>query len=575
MNNPDIKPGMKISFLIEIEKSNPFQPLTELFVERPEFEMHLTGDDYEFLAWGDPIASDNFIRELPSGCSPDFIVNNLTGHYYYLLNDRRRREIIAGSSMFSILPVYFFYRKGRLVLSGNAFTLGRKAGLNSVSSRFILETLLFNYPLFNSSLIEGIGLLPSNSALVFSGDGYNVIKHTSVEQWFSSDPVPWRESKAPMAGKFLDTAATYLPQEYYLTALTGGFDGRTLTAAGLYHDRNFSCYCFGTDSSVDLMVASNIAEQTGIDFIPVLTDEEYVSRYSLEAGRKFILRSSGLATFSRAHYVYASSILACRTRFLVTGNFGSEIFRAVHNTGVMISPALYDVFLSRDPDEALVRLGRNPVTRFLKDTVVQSVLAGMREDIEALPPFSSKYSNLSKNQQFYVYLLEEIFRKYFGSEIVNQADYVINRTPFLDPSFLKELFGTGLAGVHSGFFEDNPFKRLKGQVLYASIIRMADPRLGRFNTGRGYSPDDLLSIAGQLKIMSARYLRRRHKQVSPYDPLGVKAAWRANNRFYRELNVDGDIFNPEVVKQSGDGELNDEKARLFSLLYSMHELKNN
>lgn len=574
MNDPNIKPGMKISFLLEIESGKPFKGLEELFAEKPEFGMHLAGDDYEFLAWGDPIATNSFISELPSRCTADYIVNNLAGNYYFLLYDKKCREIVAGSSLFSILPLYYLFRKGRATLSDNVISLGRNRGLNNVSTRFILETLLFNYPLFNSSLIDGIRLLPSNSALAFSGDGYHVIKHTAVEQWFSSDPEPWRKSTARIADKFLETVATYLPQEYYMTALTGGFDGRTLTAAGLYHDRSFSCYCFGTDSSVDLKVASYIAEQTGIDFMPVLTDEEYVSRHSLEAGRKFILHSSGIGTFTRAHYVYAASILARRTRFLVTGNFGSEMFRAVHSPGVMISPAIYDVFLSRDPVEAMGRLSRSPVTRFLKDKVVQSELAEMREDIEALPCFDSRYKNLTRNQQFYVYLLEEIFRKYFGSEMVNQAEYLINRTPFIDPSFLKELFGTGLAGVHSGFFEDNPFKRVKGQVLYASVIRKAAPQLGRFDTGRGYRPDELLSITGQLKIMSVRYLKKRQNQASSYDPLGVKAAWRANHRFYEELNVDGDIFKTDVVRQAGGGELDDEKARLFSLLYSMHVLKN-
>lgn len=565
---------MKISFLLEIEADKPVKGLKELFAEKPEFGIHLAGAEYEFLAWGDPIGSDRFVRELPTNCNTDFIINNLSGHYYFLLHDKRRQEIAAGSSMFSILPIFYCNRKGRLTVSGNVFALGSRTGLNNVSARFILETLLFNYPLFNNSLIDGIMLLPSNSVLVSASHGYHVIKHTAIEQWFSSDPEPWRKSTERMADKFLDAVARYLPQEHYMTALTGGFDGRTLTAAGLFHNMNFSCYCFGTDLSMDIKVASHIAGQTGIDFLPVMTDEDYISRNSLDAGRRFIRGSSGIGTFTRAHYVYAASTLARRTRYLITGNFGSEVFRAVHNTGVMISRGLYDVFSSRDPEEALERLGRSPAIRFLGDGLVQSELAGLREDIEALPCFDSKYSNLTRNKQFYVYLLEEIFRKYFGSEIVNQADYVINRTPFLDSSFLRELFGTGLAGIHSGFFETNPFKRLKGQLLYASVIRKAAPQLGRFNTNRGYCPDDLLSFKGRLKIMSVRYIKKQQKIGSPYDPLSVKAAWRSNHRFYEELDIDDDIFNKYEVTHSGGGELNDEKARLFSLLYNMHLLNN-
>ena len=565
---------MKISFLLEIAVDKPFKALHELFADKPEFGMHLAGDEYEFLAWGDPISSDRFVRELPSRCNAEFIVNNLHGHYYFLLHDKKHRELVAGSSLFSILPVYYCIREGQATLSGNVFTLGKKMGLNTIRERFVLESLLFNYPLFNSSLIDGTKLLPSNSALALGNNGYHVRKHTAIQQWFSDDPEPWRKSTDRMAHHLLEAVEKYLPQEQYMTALTGGFDGRTLTAAGLYHDRKFSCYCFGTDSSTDLKVAANIAGQTGIDFVPVITDKEYVSGYSLDAGRRFILGSSGIGTFSRAHYIYGASLLAGKTRYIVTGNFGSEVFRAVHNAGVMISPALYDVFTSRNPEEAIERVRRSPVARFIDSGMLQSVLPGLLEDIEALPCFDSRYKNLTRNQQFYVYVFEEIFRKYFGSEIVNQSEFVVNRTPFLDPFFLRALFGTGLAGIHSGFFENNPLRRFKGQVLYATVIRKAAPQLGRFDTDRGYCPDDLLSYKGRLKIMAVRYKKKRQKTGSPYDPLGVKAAWRFNHRFYEELDVDGDIFNTDIVSLSGSGELNDEKARLFSLVYSMHLLKN-
>jgi asparagine synthetase B (glutamine-hydrolysing) len=566
---------MNISFLLELDTNRPYVgPASGLFTVKPDFVLHLTGSDYEFLAWGDPISSDRFTTGLHQNLNPEFIVNNLSGHYNYILADNNRREIMIGSSLFSILPVYYCVQNNRVTISGNVFDLGKHTGLKTVSASFVAESLLFNYPLHNSSLIEGISLLPSNSVLTAGADGLRISKHTAIETWFTNDPEPWRRSLSRMAETFLETSLKYFPKEHYAASLTGGFDGRTLVAAGLYNHRDFSCYCIGSGSSDDMLTAARVAEGSALKFTPVITDEKYVSEQSLDSGLRFISGSSGVATFSRAHYIFAASQLAAETRYIITGNFGSEIFRAVHNPGVMISPALYDVFVSRDPGEAMEKLTGNRMAGLLGEELLHSVRRVLRESIEALPCFDSNHSNLSRNQQFYIFVFEELFRKYFGSEIVNQAPYVTNRTPFLDPLFVRELLGTGLAGTHSEFFENNPFKRFKGQALYATIIRQAAPMLGRFPTVKGYSPDDLLSLPGNLRIAASRMRKKKRLSGAHADPLGVSAAWANNSNFYGALNVNGNIFDNKTITSLKGGLFTDEKARLFSLLYCIHLLNN-
>jgi len=564
---------MNISFLLELDTNRPFQsPGSRFFSVKPDFVLHLAGSDYEFFAWGDPISDERFGRELRSNLNPEYIVNNLSGHFCYLLADSNRGEVTVGSSMFSIFPIYYCVHNDRVTLSGNVFELGQHTGLSTVSPSFVAESLLFNYPLHNRSLIDGISLLPSNSVMTVGADGLRISKHTAIETWFTNNPEPWRKGLPRMAETFLETSLKYFPEEHYAASLTGGFDGRTLVAAGLYHHRDFSCYCIGSGSSDDLLTAAQVAEGSGLKFTPVVTDEKYVSEQSLDSGLRFISGSSGVATFSRAHYIFAASQLAAETRYIITGNFGSEILRAVHNPGVMISPALYDVFVSRNPDEAIEKLMGNRMAGLLGEELLHSVRPGLRESVEALPCFDSNHSNRSRNQQFYIFVFEELFRKYFGSEIVNQAPYVSNRTPFLDPLFVRELLGTGLAGTHSDFFENNPLKRFKGQALYATIIRQAAPILGHFPTVKGYSPDDLLSLPGNLRIAVSRMRKKKKLSGAHADPLGVMAAWANNSSFYGELNVNGSIFDNRAITSLKGGLFTDEKARLFSLLYCIHLL---
>ncbi len=118
-------------------------------------------------------------------------------------------------------------------------------------------------------------------------------------------------------------------------------------------------------------------------------------------------------------------------------------------------------------------------------------------------------SRLTVNQKFYVYIFEEVFRKYFGPEIIVQRTSVNHRAPFLCFSFIERILKTGFAGANSGFNERNPLKRMQGQVLYSSIIKKTNPALLNFRLDRGYKPGDLLSRSGVMKI-TLEYLKNKY-----------------------------------------------------------------
>lgn len=554
-------------FLLDIADDNPPGGLPDLFILKPEIGLHLSGNDYEFIAWGDPICTDTFRKELHTKRSIDFIINNLYGHYYYLFYDRNTRKFFAGNSLFSILPLYYVLDNGRLILSDNAFSLGRYIGKETFSKRFILESLLFNYPLFNHSVIEGVSLLPSNSGIAIDRRGVKVTRHTAIEDLFCRKPLPMKISAGPMTDVFLQAVKKYLPEENYYTALTGGFDGRTLTAAGRYQERSFSCYCFGTSASYDLKIAYEVASKADIPFFAINLDDVYFRDHSLEAGKNFIISSSGTGTFTRAHYLFAAGLLAGKTRYLVTGNFGSEIFRAVHVPGVVISPNLYSVFSSGSPAEACQRLWSSSVMKWLNQAEMSSEKRHLESDIAGLPCFNAEHKDLSRNMQFYIFVFEELFRKYFGAEMICQLGLLNNRTPFIDIDFLKELLSTEFAGIHSGFFEENPFKRYKGQVLYAYIIRKAFPLLGQILTDKGYKPDDLISASGVPRIVTG-YIRKRLKRGgNSYDPYGVKKAWDINHQFYERLLFNDVLFNREKIISEKNSGFTIERAKLYSMIY--------
>ncbi len=562
-----------MSFLLDIPFEGGVSDPAQLFVSKPEMSLHLTGDDYEFFSWGDPIVTDKFRQELHIHRSIHFIVNNLYGHYWFLFFDKRSNEYQAGNSLFSILPVYYYAGKERLILSGNALSLGRHTGTAEISKRFILESVLFNYPLFNNSVLNEISLLPSNSGIIAGRHGVKLVRHTSVEELFTDKPSPWRRNAERLTDLFLSTSAKYFPEENYSCSLTGGFDGRTLTAAGKYHGKEFSCYCFGTSVSKDINIASGVTSAAAVPFDTIALDDDFIKGHSLDSGRQFIINSSGTGTFSRAHYVFAARHLAGRSKYMISGNFGSELFRAVHIPGVVISPNLYAVFRSSDPEDALRILKRSKEAEYINQKNFDQEWQELLNDLQHLPCFNLRYKDLTRNMQFYVFVFEEIFRKYFGAELSNQFIYLKNRTPFLDIDFMRELLKTRFAGIHSEFFEQNPIKRYKGQMLYAHIIRKAFPELGYLETDKGYSPSDLLTVRGKLRILKGYLGKRWRGAESQYDPNGVKQSWHQNHLFYESLPVDTSLFNENHLKTSSGDRFTDLKARIYSLIFLNNYLK--
>ncbi len=96
----------------------------------------------------------------------------------------------------------------------------------------------------------------------------------------------------------------------------------------------------------------------------------------------------------------------------------------------------------------------------------------------------------------------------FGSWIVAQFEHLNVRNPFLDFKFVTALLQTELAGCNNSYYTQNPINRKKGQLLYASIIEKTYPKLLFENTGKGYRPIDVMSLKGNIRIITPFFYKR-------------------------------------------------------------------
>ena len=561
--------------LIRLDSSVAFKPADN--------HLYLIGADHHtgiecmhsngIYAWivGDPILEKDKQKQVEQylgDLNISAFLQLINGHYRVIIFDSVKLTIHVASSMFGILPVFYCEAGNRIFISGDIELLSAQSSYNKLNKRFILENILFYYPLFNQTAYKQIFLLPAHNSISVSGKGFVLEKHTSISEWFVSQPEPWRKSTERISNVFIDRVQHYLPAEKYIHALTGGFDSRTLVSCALYYKKNFEAYSFGNEFSSDTSIAATLSARAGIKYNYIHLDDGYSKKESLHDGLDFVRNAAGTASFSRAHYLYAARKLAPGSRFLITGNFGSEILRAAHNAGVLISPNLYHLFHSKTFDEAIIKVEQSNELKWLSRENYKQEWESLKNDISGMPLFNKKFSGLSLNQHFYLFIFEETFRKYFGAEMVNQFAYLNNRTPFLDTIFLKEILKTGLAGVYSDFFENNPLKRFKGQLLYAYFIKKTYPGFSDIITDKGYCPGDLLTLKGKFNITKGYLKKKLGNEERKKDPYGLLDSYHHNLSFFKTVKIDDSLFSKEIfLKTLESGNYSDDFSIALSQAY--------
>ena len=537
-----------IDFSLKIPLRAKKNPLLDLFIKVPIIKLTISNEDIELIAWGDPIYTSEIMNSSNTIRSVNDILKQISGHYYFVFENKILDTTYIGNSMFSILPIYYNSDGQELFCSNSPLSCSpnKQKGYNK---SFLLENILFNYQIFNHSVIKDVELLAANSFILINNGVVNVVKHTAIESLFTSNPKAWRKSVDEISDLFLQSSQKYFPDEPYITSLTGGFDGRTLVSAGLYNNKKFSTYCFGSELSEDVKIARDLCNLSSLEYNKIALDENYMRNESLTNGLEFILNSAGGGGFSRSHYLYACKELSSQTKYIITGNLGSEIFRAVHTSGSVVSPNLYNLFTAKDYDTGIKNLSKAKEWNWIKRSEFKNEWECLEEELKQLTCFSFEDKNLTKNQQLYKFVFEEVFRKYFGAEMVNQYKYLVNRTPFIDFKFIEGLLKTELAGVYSDMFTQNPFKRFKGQVLYAHIIKKAYPNFSIQMTDKGYRPEDLLSVWGNLKIGKSFINKKIHNnKLDENDNYSVNSSFRTNLTFWQNIGLNESLFNVKAFE---------------------------
>lgn len=417
----------------------------------------------------------------------------IKGSFCIVRFDAEANSLQVITDRLNVIPFYYYFSDGLLIISSSVRQIISTGIVSTeINKAAILQLYYFDYFLGDNTYFEGIWQTENGKIYSFSSSASSVHTYWTVEELYNEKLLSKSESLEVLSTQLFENVDLYTSDsENVLVSLTGGFDGRTNVAMIRKPVENFLCYSYGMPGSKQIDVPMQIKEKLGINYQNVPLDDAFVNQYSRYS--KLALEFSNFtAPVNRANYPYAFSTLNEYSNVAVTGLFGSEILRPLHVTDIIANEYADTLFLADNWEEGFdTAIARLKKVGFLADHVFDTA-----DELKQLiyKTYIAPYQKYDKITRYFFFIINEGIRKYFMQEIQSERAFVTTRFPYLDDDLVALMYKTPFAGMYNGFLKKSKFKRRKGQLLYAHIMKKYKPALLDIELDRGYTPGDLLKI---------------------------------------------------------------------------------
>lgn len=438
-------------------------------------------------------------------------LNNLKGNFTIVLIDEKRNQCFLYNNRFGISPFYYALVRNSFLFSTSLTSLihclPREPEIDPVA---VAELALFNYSLGDRTYFKKIKMLQPAEIVRSNKTGLQREIWWDVRSLYNTSLYSGQEALEKGGELFHNTVNDLSCDVSRIrVSFTSGFDSRALLAVLEKQPENYLSYSFGISGSLNIDIPELISGELGVNYQPVVLDGDYEEVFEKNALRAIML-SDCLSTVERANYPYAFEKLADFSPVVITGLFGSELLRTFQNVGHIVSANLTRLNLAADPLVELQKIVKEPdVTSYFTDCILPQVSNEIESDLSSV--FIERFGKMSSDRRFYMFLLTEGLRKYFGAEVHMERPWGINRFPYLDDEFVEFIFRAPFSAVYSHTLKPTVRNRFSSQYFYAYIINKYRPELLKAPTDHGYAPMDVLSPLALLRI-GPKFLYHRWKR---------------------------------------------------------------
>lgn len=484
----------------------------------------------------------------------DFFTD-LDGVFGLSAYDKSSRRLYVVSDRRCQKPMYYNLSEVGFHLSSNLASFARLPDGPDFDRTWLWESLYFNFPVGDSTFLEGVKRIPQASILTFDGRTQELSISRYAEDFSPRSPLIGGQEGLELATKvFSERVPAYFNgAEQVACALTGGWDGRTMLALAPTRD-NLTAYTYGSPGCNDIVGAAKTANALGVDHIQIPFDRDFVGDLSRHALETVYLSSGQLGVLrSTLHHSY-DTLTEGGSRFPLTisGIALDQLFRGHANTPHIVSPDLARHFqgegVGHDADHWRRIIG-SEYENFA------SHVAGRLDDLERdFGPLDTSAHHLS-------YVAYRIVPHHFSGELSIADHYTTVRVPSLDTDVIELAFSIEQSTLsYSRFLPEYRPDSRDEMILQSHLFRELAPRVYRMAVN-GKIPAAIL--AGELPFQIARIyhalMRRIRDRVTSRDtrPLEDWSVWLfdQNQTFLEELlrsssTLVGEHLDPSFIERT-------------------------
>ncbi|EMS77666.1 putative asparagine synthetase AsnA [Desulfotignum phosphitoxidans DSM 13687] len=413
------------------------------------------------------------------------------GSYVIVLFDESEKQVRTYTDFLNVLPLYYAFDGSRLIISSNTAMMLKRSWIDRTPDKLALTMQhLFDYMLGEHYFIKGIRRMENARCYHFGPDGMDRRVLWDVENLKHDKLLPRKKSLELLGEQLKENVNVYARfADPLLVSLTGGFDGRTNVAMLERSPDTFKCYSYGMPGSKQIRVPQKVAERLNLTYEPIYLDDMFIEQYD-ELSAQASYFSNGTAPVGFADKPFAYSRLNQYSDTIITGLFGSEVLRPLHNNKIQVNDQSFAIFLEPDLKDGIKKAVNNlegfTFSDFNLHDYEEELYFYLKEN------FFDKYENYDPVTRFFFFIIQEGLRKYFSQEISIERVYLTTKFPYFDMDVVELIYQTTWAGMYNGFLGESKFKRRKGQLLYAHIMKKYCPEIMNIEMDRGYTPGALL-----------------------------------------------------------------------------------
>ena len=544
--------SFKIEYISKLESINPQNGV--LYVEKLDhldYKEEKIGEGTQCYLFGDVI---------------NFSTKDATKHkgFFYIIKwDQIAKTIELYSDYQNFLPIYYYEGNDYYLISSSVDTIYNLLGELDFNQDFVTEIALLNAPFEDSCFFKHIKRLNYSCYLRIDSNGLREIRTIRFYDYFAESPIRYKKAINQVVESFIDNCSQYFTEPSYVS-LTGGFDGRAVTSIAHYRNNDFIAFSHGKAENFDVYIPLKLSQKLRFPYKFIELGDDYIKNYYERFVKEYLRYSGGMNGFLYPHTLYDTYVLSETPRPIVTGYIGSELLRNAHCAGAITSKFIID-YLSFGDDIARGNAQYNPNYTLLKDyldlKLVQDIMERIKNYFTQLP------RELNNNQKLACFEFEEVLPKLFGTWVYSGMHYSRIRGPFVDRQFFNEIVKTEVSQFYRKFLEQNPLKRFWGQYFYAQIIHRTWPQIGKEMSAKGYTPADLLSLLGRIRITYGYAGKKKRIRKGNLDNLSL-----ISGMLHYRKSIDDPTLKETVSDEYAVQLLHNEQARdILFLKLSVYE----